>query len=65
MPKKVKISRGSAENGEEHLEFAEAAGWKACYDSRRELYTAESFLAGYYDLYEINKEITSVSPLNI
>lgn len=57
MPKKVKISRGSAENGEEHLEFAEAAGWKACYDSRRELYTAESFLAGYYDLYEINKEI--------
>ena len=51
MPKKVKISRGSAENGEEHLEFAEAAGWKACYDSRRELYTAESYLAGYYDLY--------------
>lgn len=57
MPKKPKIIKGSAEKGEEKLEFAEGEGWKACYDSERELYTAESFLAGYYDLYEINKEI--------
>lgn len=59
MPKKPKIIKGSAEKGEEKLEFAEGEGWKACYDSERELYTAESFLAGYYDLYEINKEIYS------
>ena len=57
MPKKPNIIKGSAEKGEEKLEFAEGEGWKACYDSERELYTAEAFLAGYYDLYEINKEI--------
>lgn len=57
MPKKVKISRGSAENGEEHLEFAEAAGRKACYDSSRELYTAELTWPDITILFEINKEI--------
>ena len=34
-------------------------GWKACYDSESELYTAESFWAGRYDLYEITEEIFS------
>ncbi len=59
MPKKARLIKGSADNGEEKLQFAEGEGWKACYDSERELYTAESFLAGYYDLYEINREIYS------
>ncbi|MBO4423525.1 MAG: hypothetical protein J5879_08800 [Clostridia bacterium] len=39
------------------LHFKSGPGWKACHDSERELYTAETFLAGYYDLYEINEEI--------
>ncbi len=56
MSKKVKISKGSAENGEEKLKFAEGDGWKACHDEERGLYTAESFCAGYYDLYEINRD---------
>lgn len=47
------------EEQQEKLQFAEGEGWKACYDSERDLYTAESFLAGYYDLYEINREIYS------
>ena len=59
MPKKTRIIKGSAENGEEHLEFAVGEGWKACYDKERELYTAQSSWAGYYDLYEISKEIYS------
>ena len=59
MTKKPRIINGSADNGEEKLQFAEGKGWKACYDSERDLYTAESFLAGYYDLYEIHREIYS------
>ena len=51
MPKKPKITKGP----EELLEFAEGEGWKACYDKERDLYTAESYEAGYYDLYEIDK----------
>lgn len=39
------------------LHFKTGSGWKDCCDSERELYTAESFWAGYYDLYEINEEI--------
>ena len=52
MPKKPKITKYP----EEQLEFAESDGWKACYDKKRELYTAESYEAGYYDLYEIDKD---------
>ena len=59
MMKKPRIIKASADNGEEKLQFAEGEGWKACYDSERELYTAESYLAGYYDLYEINRGIYS------
>lgn len=65
MPNKVKISRGSAENGEEHLEFAEAAGRKACYDSSRELYTAELTWPDITIYMRLTKRFTSVSPLNI
>ena len=57
MPKKARVFKGSAEKGEEKLQFAEGEGWKACYDEERGLYTAETYLAGYYDLYEINKKI--------
>ena len=57
MPKKVRVFKGSAEKGEEKLQFAVCEGWKACYDEERDLYTAETYLAGYYDLYEINKKI--------
>ena len=39
------------------MQFKEGLGWKACYDEERGLYTAETYLAGYYDLYEINKKI--------
>ena len=46
-----------AEYSEGMLRFKTGPGWKACYDSERELYTAESFWMGYYDLYEINEEI--------
>ena len=41
------------------LHFKTGAGWKACYDSEGKLYTAETCLAGYYDLYEINEVIFS------
>ncbi len=57
MPKKVKLITGSAEKGEEALQFAVGDGWRACHDAERELYTAEIFCAGYYDLYEISREI--------
>ncbi len=57
MTKKPRITRGTAENGEEKLQFAEGEGWKACHDEERDLYTAETWWAGYYDLYEINGEI--------
>ena len=52
MARKPKITKGPAKD----LEFAEGEGWKACYDKKRELYTAESYEAGYYDLYEIDKD---------
>ncbi len=57
--KKQKRIRLPAEFEEGALRFKTGAGWKACYDSARELYTAETFWAGYYDLYEINAEIFS------
>ena len=57
-PSKEKKRAGlPAEYSEGTLRFKTGPGWKACYDSERELYTAETFLAGYYDLYEINEEI--------
>ena len=55
--KKEKQIRIPAEYTEGTLRFKSGPGWKACYDSERKLYTAEAYLAGYYDLYEINKEI--------
>jgi hypothetical protein len=55
MPRKPKITKGP----EEQLEFVEGDGWKACHDKKRELYTAESYVAGYYDLYEIGKDTYS------
>ncbi len=55
--KKEKQIRIPAEYTEGTLRFKSGPGWKACYDSERELYTAEAYLAGYYDLYETNEEI--------
>ena len=55
--KKKKRIRLPAEYYEGTLHFKTGPGWKACYDSERKIYTAESYLAGYYDLYEINEEI--------
>ncbi|MBO4325897.1 MAG: hypothetical protein J5584_00940 [Clostridia bacterium] len=57
--KKKKRIRLPAEFAEGALRFKTGAGWKACYDSEKALYTAETFWAGYYDLYEINAEIFS------
>lgn len=39
------------------MEFKEGIGWKACYDSESDLYTAEYGGCGAYHLYEITKEI--------
>ena len=39
------------------MEYKQGMGWKACYDEERELYTAQRSGAGYYQLYEITKEI--------
>ena len=55
--KKEKRIRIPSEYTEGALRFKTGPGWKACFDSERKLYTAESYLAGYYDLYEINEEI--------
>ncbi len=55
--KKDNQIRLPAEYTEGSLHFKTGPGWKACYDSERRIYTAESYLAGYYDLYEINEEI--------
>ena len=52
--KRVKLP---AEYTEGALHFKTGEGWKACHDTERNLYSAEAFLAGYYDLYEINEEI--------
>ncbi len=54
---KKKRIRISAEYMEGKLHFKTGEGWKACYDSESNIYTAEAYLAGYYDLYEINEEI--------
>lgn len=55
--KKEKQIRIPAEYTEGALRFKTGPGWKACFDSGRKLYTAETYLAGYYDLYEINEEV--------
>ena len=55
--KKEKRIRLPAEYTEGALRFKTGPGWKACFDSDRKLYTAETFWAGHYDLYEINEEI--------
>ena len=55
--KKEKQIRIPAEYTEGALRFKTGPGWKACFDSDRKLYTAETYLAGYYDLYEVNEEI--------
>ena len=55
--KKKKQIRLPVEYTEGPLHFKTGPGWKACYDSEQKIYTAESYLAGYYDLYEINEEI--------
>ena len=55
--KKEKQIRIPAEYTEGALRFKTGPGWKACFDSDRKLYTAETYLAGYYDLYEINEEV--------
>jgi hypothetical protein len=39
------------------MQFKEGIGWKACYDEKRNLYTAETGGSGNYDLYQITKEI--------
>ena len=57
--KKEKRIRLPAEYTEGVLHFKTGPGWKACYDSVRELYTAETVWAGHYDLHEINEEIFS------
>ena len=55
--KKQKQTSSPAEYAEGALHFKTGPGWKACYDSERELYTAEAYWAGYYDLYEISEEV--------
>ena len=37
--------------------FKKGMGWRACYDEKRNLYTAEIGGGPNHDLYEINKEI--------
>ena len=39
------------------MQFKKGCGWKACYDEKRNLYTAETGGMGAYHLYEITKEI--------
>lgn len=39
------------------MEFKEGSGWKCCYDTERELYTAQIGGGVNCDLYEITKEI--------
>ena len=39
------------------MQFKQGDGWKACYDEKRELYTAQRGGCGYYHLYEITAEI--------
>ena len=39
------------------MQFKQGCGWKACYDEKRNLYTAETGGCGGYDLFQITKEI--------
>ncbi len=39
------------------MEFKKGTGWKACYDEKRHLYTAEKGGGMAYDLYEITQQI--------
>ena len=39
------------------MQFKKGCGWKACYDEKRNLYTAETGGCGGYDLFQITKEI--------
>ena len=39
------------------MRFKSGSGWKACYDEKRNLYTAETGGIGAYDLFQITKEI--------
>ena len=39
------------------MQFKKGCGWKACYDEKRNLYTAETGGMGAYHLYEITKEV--------
>ena len=55
--KKEKRIRLPAEYTEGALHFKAGPGWKACCDSVRGLYTAETLWAGHYDLHEISEEI--------
>jgi hypothetical protein len=43
--------------GGNEMQFKKGCGWKACYDEKRNLYTAETGGMGAYHLYEITKEI--------
>ena len=39
------------------MQFKSGCGWKACFDNKTGLYTAETSGPGAYDLYEITAEI--------
>ncbi|MBR5101047.1 MAG: hypothetical protein IKX34_07080 [Bacteroidales bacterium] len=39
------------------MQFKSGCGWKACFDNKTGLYTAETSGPGAYDLYEISAEI--------
>ena len=39
------------------MQFKKGCGWKACYDEKRNLYTAETGGMGAYHHYEITKEV--------
>jgi len=39
------------------VRFKSGSGWKACYDEKQNLYTAETGGIGAYDLFQITKEI--------
>ena len=39
------------------MQFKEGSGWRACYDEKTGIYTAERKGCGYHDLYEITEEI--------
>ncbi|MBP5417936.1 MAG: hypothetical protein J6Y58_10500 [Clostridiales bacterium] len=39
------------------MQFKEGSGWRACFDEKTGIYTAERKGCGYHDLYEITEEI--------